>query len=59
MDLAVSLYHGAQERLDCAFKFASLVEQENATVSPELKFNVSLCLLFLSYFFGEHHLFAF
>ena len=59
MDLAVCLDHGAQERLDCAFEFASLVEQENVTVSPELKFNVLLCPLFLSYFFAEHHLFAF
>ena len=59
MDLAVSLDHGAQERLDCAFKFASLVEQENVTVSPEHKFNALLCLLFLSYLFAEHHLFAF
>ena len=59
MDLAVCLDHGAQERLDCAFEFASLVEQENVTVSPELKFNVLLCLLFLSYLFAEHHLSAF
>ena len=28
-------------------------------MSPELKFNVLLCLLFLSYLFAEHHLFAF
>ena len=59
MDLAICLDHGAQERLDCAFKFASLVEQENVTVSPELKFKALLCLLFLSYLFAEHHLFAF